>query len=205
MTVFALLLAAGESTRMGSPKPLLDWGGEPLVTYQVRQLQMAGADVVVVVLGYAAEQVCAAVPTAGVQVVLNERYQEGRASSVRAGAAAIDTGAEAVIIINVDQPRPAAISRQLLLVHRGTGYLITVPEYGGRRRHPVVVSGTLVPELRQVEEATLGLRAVMQRHAAQTQRIPIDDPLLELDLNTPEAYLQAHRLAFGRPPTERVP
>lgn len=201
MTTAALLLAAGESTRMGTPKPLLDWGGEPLIAYQVRQLQAAGADVVIVVLGHAAEQIRPVVPEGGVQVVVNERYREGRASSVRAGAAALSNDIEAVIILNVDQPRSAEISRRLLATHRTADFLITMPEYQGHGGHPVVISGTLIAELRRVEEATQGLRAVIERHAAETQRVAIDNPVITLDLNTPEDYVQAHLGFFGRRPT----
>jgi CTP:molybdopterin cytidylyltransferase MocA len=118
---------------MGSPKPLLDWGGEPLIAFQVRQLQQAGAGLVVVVLGHAASEVRAVLPAEGVRIVINTVYAEGRASSVRAGARAI-AGAEVVIALNVDQPRPWEIGRDLLAVHQAGDALITVPEYEGRRQ-----------------------------------------------------------------------
>ena len=76
-----MLLAGGESTRMGAPKPLLDWGGRTLVEYQVEQLREAGADQVIVVLGHRADEVLPHVHRAGAQAIINELYAGGRASS----------------------------------------------------------------------------------------------------------------------------
>src|SRR5262249_31372537 len=86
--VRALLLAAGESRRMGTPKQLLDWDGQELVAYQVEQLRAAGADEVIVVLGHEAAAIARVAEAAGGRVVLNPEYRSGRASSVRVGARA---------------------------------------------------------------------------------------------------------------------
>jgi molybdenum cofactor cytidylyltransferase len=184
---------------MGSPKPLLDWGGEPLVAFQVRQLQEAGADLVVVVLGHAASEVRPAIRSEGVRVVINTVYEQGRATSVRAGAVAIPD-AEAIFVLNVDQPRPWEVGKTLLAAHRNGDAIITVPEYDGHRQHPILFSGSLLRELQEVTEETEGIREVMERHRERTQRVPIDDSRLALDFNTSDAYRQAHLLWFGRPP-----
>jgi molybdenum cofactor cytidylyltransferase len=85
LTIAAILLAAGESTRMGRLKQLLPWDGTPLIAWQVGQLQEAGADDVVVVLGHEAEQIRSAVPEPA-RVVINPDYKQGRATSLRARA-----------------------------------------------------------------------------------------------------------------------
>ena len=61
----------------------------------------------------------------------------------------------------------------------------------GRRGHPVLFSGRLLPEMREVQDATLGLRAVVHRHLAGQQEVPVDSPLIHTDLNTPAAYAAA--------------
>ncbi|MCH7484599.1 MAG: nucleotidyltransferase family protein [Chloroflexi bacterium] len=186
-TISAILLAAGESRRMGSPKPLLAWQGVTLIEYQITQLREAGVNDVIAVLGHHADDFLPLVTTSGARAVVNERYREGRASSLRAGAAAAE-GAKTVVILSVDQPRPAAVTRRLLTEHTSG---ITVPSHHGRRGHPVVLDGSLLPELREVSEATQGLRAVIARHAAEVRDVPFDSPTVLLDLNTPADYQRA--------------
>ena len=184
----ALLLAAGESTRMGRPKPLLEWNGRTLIEYQVGELLAAGAGEVVVVLGHRAEEVRPYAERAGGRVALNPAYREGRAGSIRAGAAVLQNDVSAIVILSVDQPRGRDITRAVLAEHLGQDNVITVPVFDGRRGHPAVLSGRLLTELREVEESTEGLRAIMQRHAAERREVVVDDRAVLLDLNLPSDY-----------------
>jgi molybdenum cofactor cytidylyltransferase len=189
--IAALLLAAGESTRMDSPKPLLLWQGEPLVAYQVRQLRAAGVSDVVVVVGHEAARVRPVAEAAGGRVIVNPGYRAGRAGSVRAGAAALADDVRAVVTLNVDQPRRAALVRCILDAHLAGGAAITTPEEGGRRGHPVIFAGSLLAELRAVTEETEGLRAVVRRHSGRRRIVPVDDPAIHLEFNTPDEYAAA--------------
>ena len=192
----ALLLAAGLSSRMGQPKPLLPWGPTPLVVWQVEQLQQAGVDCVVVVTGHAGEAVAAALAGSGAIIAHNADYAAGRAGSVRVGAAALPDDLAVVALLNVDQPRPAAVTRALLAAHHQGAALITTPLHAGRHGHPVLFAGALLPELRAVTEAGEGVRMVLRVHRAETIETPIADPRVLLDLNTPDAY-QAALPLFG--------
>lgn len=194
--VTAILLCAGRSSRMGRPKPLLPWGDRTLVAYHVAELAAAGCDPVIVVLGHEAEAILPHLDHPSVEVVVNPRYDEGRASSLRAGAQAVPYDAEAVVTLSVDQPRPRDVVARLLSAHERGGVLITQPEYRGRRGHPVVLSAALLPELRQVAEETLGLRAVLRAHANETRLVPFDDPVVTVDVNTPDDLARALPL-FG--------
>lgn len=196
MSSAAILLAAGESTRMGRPKALLPWAGTTLIEYQVGQLREAGVSRVVVVLGHEAEAVRPQVP-AEAQVVVNERYAEGRASSLRTGAKALPDGADPIVVLGVDQPRPAALMRELLEAHGERGAAITVPVVEGRRGHPSVVAGTLLGELRRAEEASQGLRGVIASHEEEVVEVAVERAEARLDLNTPEEY-EAARARFGQ-------
>lgn len=196
MTVAAILLAGGESSRMGTPKPLLEWGGRTLVEYQIAQLREAGVDRVVAVLGASADDVRPLVHQAGALSVINELYREGRASSVRVGAAALGEDVRTVVVLNVDQPRPSSVTARLLAEHTSASRLITVPSFEGSRGHPAVFAASLLPELREVREATQGLRAVLQAHAADVAEVPFDTPVVLLDLNEPEQYRQARETYF---------
>lgn len=197
MTVAAILLAAGESKRMGMPKPLLEWGGHTLIEYQVAQLKGPPIDEVVVVLGHQADRIAPLVRQSGIRVVINEGYSEGRASSLRVGAAALGVGIDAVLVLNVDAPRPHWIIARLVEEHLAQGSLITVPVYRGERGHPSVLAGSLLPELREVRDESLGLRAILERHAAAVREIPFDLPVVLLNINDPGQYLEARTSYFG--------
>jgi len=177
---------------MGSPKPLLDWAGETLIEYQVRQLRHAGVDHVIAVLGHRADEVRPLAERAGATVVVNEGYAEGRASSLRAGAEAIPAGTAEIVVLNVDQPRPATVIRRLLKEHLASGALITLPTHEGKRGHPALFCGSLLPELQAVTDADEGLRAVVHRRAADVRDVAFDSPIVLLDINDPAGYERAH-------------
>lgn len=184
--ISSILLAAGMSTRMGQPKALLDWGGEPLICYQIRQLQEAGVDEVVVVLGYRADDIHRKLHGLTYRSVLNPVYQLGRAGSLRAGAKAVRPEASAIVLLNVDQPRPADLIRSVIEGHTSADSA-TRPVHGDRHGHPVVVAGRLRNELLSATEDERGLRGVMEAHVNEIVDVPSDERCL-LDLNTPDDY-----------------
>ena len=206
MTIAAILLAGGESSRMGTAKPLLEWGGNTLIEYQLAQLKEPPVDRLVVVLGHRADEVLPYVRSAGPDVVgvINELYAEGPASSLRLGAAALPDETTAILVLGVDQPRPHDVIARLVDAHRRSGSLITVPTYDEKRGHPPLLDGSLLPELREVNEATQGLRAVIERHAADVIELPFETSAVLLDLNRPQEYQKARASYFapmgGRPP-----
>jgi molybdenum cofactor cytidylyltransferase len=187
VTVAAILLAAGESTRMGRLKQLLPWDGVPLVAWQVGQLREAGADDVVVVLGHAAEEVERALPPEA-QAVVNPNYMQGRATSLRRGAEALADDVQAVLILSVDQPRPAWLSRRLIERWREDHALVVSPRFSDGYGHPILLDGSLLMELREVRDETLGLRAVIDRHADAAVAIIVENDAVNVDLNTPVHY-----------------
>lgn len=192
----AILLAAGESTRMGEPKQLLDWQGRTLVAAQVETLLEARCSPVIVVLGAHATRVREAIAVgADVQVTTNRQWRSGRASSIRAGARAVPSAVDAVAIVSVDQPtRAAVVTRLVDELGLSTDALIAVPRHEGRNGHPPVFRAELLPELQQVTERQEGLRQIRRRHADRTIFLEMNDPLVTLNLNTPEAYRRAIEL-----------
>ncbi len=197
MTTVAILLAAGESTRMGRLKQLLPWAGGTLVDWQVGQLVAAGADEVVVVLGHEAEAVGGGVSQPAARVVVNAHYRQGRASSLRRGAEAVSEPVEAIVVLSVDQPRPAWLTRRLLERRAATAAKVVQPRLGSGRGHPVVLDGALLAELRGVREEDLGLRAVLDRHASGLEVVEVGRPELDVDLNTLEDYKAAYAAFEG--------
>jgi len=190
VTAAAILFAGGESTRMGRPKALLPWGDATLIEYQVRELHAAGFDEIVVVLGHAAGEFRPHVP-AKARVVVNEAYREGRASSLRVAASALSDEADPIVVLSIDQPRPRRVHEWLLSAHRNSGTLITVPTSHGRRGHPAVVAGSLLSELRNASERKHGLRGIIAAHDGDVREVPVDSPVIFLNINTPEEYERA--------------
>lgn len=209
-----ILLAAGASTRMGEPKPLLDWGGQPLVAWESREaLRAAAVGTVVVVLGRRAEHVRAVLAALGrpeaIRYAFNQRWPQGRATSLavgarallRAGAAPAGDRPEFVVIQNVDQPSPHEVIDDLIAALRAAPeHDAAQPRYRGKGGHPVVLRGALLPQLAAATEATLGLRAILERHPPLA--VPMDDrPVVRLDMDTPAALAEGRRL-FGIAPTD---
>ena len=191
--IAAILLAAGESTRMGRPKQLLDWQGRPLVAAQVETLLEAQCRPVVVVLGAHANRIRQTIPArADVQIATNHQWRGGRASSIRAGARAVPPGVDAVVVVSVDQPSsPDVITRLTRELDSSRDPLIAVPRHDGRNGHPPIVRAELLPELQNVTERNEGLRQVRRRHADRTIFLEMDNPIVTLNLNTPDAYRSA--------------
>ena len=200
MALVAILIASAAPERPDDGPPALwPWrDNETLVEYQVRQLRDAGCDPVIVVLGTHEDAVRPLVHRAGVLAVINELYAEGRASSVRVGAGALGEDVDRALILNVDQPRPSAVHGTLLAAVVETEKLIAVPVHDGRRGHPVVFDRSLFPELRQVREATAGMRAVMQQHEADILEVSFDTAVVTLDMNRPEDYEAARATYFEK-------
>jgi molybdenum cofactor cytidylyltransferase len=195
--ISSILLGAGISTRMGRPKPLLDWGGEPLIAYQVRQLREAGVDEVIAVLGFHGDEIHRQMRDLDCRVMFNARYPAGRASSLRIGAKAANRDADAIVVLNVDQPRPANFTRTLIEAHRPE-CMATRPLADGRHGHPVIVSGQLREEMMAATEEEHGLQGILRRHANELGDYPAD-PVCHLDINTPEEYSAAlGRFEFAR-------
>ena len=192
MTVAAILLAAGASERMGRPKALLPWvGGLTLVEYQVEQLLVAGVEAIEVVLGSDADEIIPLIAGDNVEPIVNRRWREGRAGSVRTGATAVPRGTDTALVVNVDQPRPANVYRRLIDAHRDRAAAISRPTHGDAHGHPIVLGEAALAEARNVTDEKMGLRAVVERHRHELLEVPFDDPVVLLDLNTPEEYERA--------------
>ena len=191
LAVSAILIAAGESTRMGRPKPLLTWHGLPLVQYQTASLIEAGVSEVVVVLGHEHDTVVPHVKGPGVRYVLNPLYPEGKTTSIKAGLRALGPTTEAILLLAVDQPRPSGIVATIIDAHRRAKALITSPIHLGCGGHPLMFSPELKAELERITEERQGVREVFLAHKREVSEVEIDDPIVRLDLNSPEEYDEA--------------
>jgi len=190
---------------MGELKALLPWeGGEALATYQVRQLLESGVERVVVVVGHREAEVRRCLPTdERIVVVRNPEYRSGKVSSILVGVRGCDSAAH-VLILGVDQPRPAELIGKVVRRHIDGKKAITIGGYGERRGHPVAFGPALRDELLAIREETQGLRSVLQGHADEVEVVDTGSPLALVNLNTPEDYEDARRVAGLRSSTWRA-
>ena len=192
----AVVLAAGESRRMGEPKQLLRWQGEPLVTRAARIALESGASETVVVTGAVGEQVEAALAplrAAGrgrLRVVFNPAWQDGQAGSVRAAVEALPAACEAVLFLPVDQPRlPAGLLRRLWQAWRGGSDLGAVTVDGAIRGAPGLFDRRFFGQLRQVQGDGGGGK-LLRRYAAEVSAIEAPYEWVA-DVDTPEDWRTA--------------
>jgi molybdenum cofactor cytidylyltransferase len=189
----AVILAAGASERMGSPKALLAWGSGTLLDYALHQAHSAGIETVVVVLGPATrhlERELAEVTTA-----FNPEPTTGRSASIRLGCEALPDDLEAVVIQSVDQPCTSEVLVSVLTALTAGDADGAIPVYQGRRGHPVCFAGRLLAELRNVNEQDQGLRAIVRGHAERLLEVPVGTESVVWNLNDPVAYAAARASA----------
>ena len=196
--VAAVLLAAGESTRMNEMKALLPWtSGKSLIAHQAQALGAADYSPVVVVLGHLADRLRQEIEGQPVIIVENPRYRRGRTTSVVAGIGALPSSVDALLIVSVDQPRSVELLRTLREWWSAARSPIAVPSLDGRPGHPPLFSASLLPELCAISEARQGLREVVSRHRNERLLVPVEDPLTLVNLNTREEY-DAAKAAVSR-------
>ena len=189
----ALVLAAGESRRMGRLKSLLPLGSRTVLQRVVDGLADTGAAPILVVLGHRAEEVGKCLADRRVTLIVNERYPQGMLSSIQWGARNLPPEAPAFLLCLGDHPdiRPEVI-RALTEAWNARPGCIVVPTVGGRRGHPILIDARHLPALLALREPQT-LRDLV--HAPETVRIEVpvesDGPLLDLD--TPEEYEAALR------------
>jgi molybdenum cofactor cytidylyltransferase len=191
----AVILAAGASERMGSPKALLAWGNGTLLDSAVHQARAAGIEHIVVVLGPATRHLASELTD--VTVAFNPEPTTGRSTSIRIGSQVVPEAVRAVVIQSVDQPCPADVLVSILAGLERVEADVAVPVFHGRRGHPVCFAGRLLAELRAVSEQTAGLRAIVRGHAERSIEVPVDSESVVWNLNDPDAYAAA-RAATGR-------
>jgi CTP:molybdopterin cytidylyltransferase MocA len=185
----AIILAAGASTRMGSPKQLLPLKGQSLLTGVVEAALAAKVWPVVVVLGAHAEKIRPLLARHPVLVAENPAWAEGMASSLRAGIATLQQFSRAIdgaVVALCDQPGfSAAVVGQLIAAQRATGRSIAAARYDGRHGAPALFLRAHFPALASLTGEE-GARTLLNRSADDVAAV--DLPALAVDLDTPADY-----------------
>ncbi|WP_133741522.1 nucleotidyltransferase family protein [Actinorugispora endophytica] len=187
-----LLLAAGQGSRLGVPKALLEVAGERLVDRGVRTLREGGCDPVYVVTG------AAEVAVDGASGVHNPDWDSGMGSSLRAGLDVLSEEVEAVVIALTDQPlvSPPAV-RRLVDAFDG-GARAVVATYAGNPRNPVLLAREHWPSVHALAEGDVGARPFLRAYSHLVTEIPCDDVARPDDIDTPEDLARLRELCEPR-------
>src|SRR5262249_35458281 len=186
--VSAVVLAAGMSRRMGTPKQLLRIEGKTVLERTAAIVRASNAKEIGLVLGFAADTVEKEIPTGNIKVVRNPDYEQGMGTSLRAGLAAVNPAATAAIIVLADQPfvQPATLN-QLIECHRTRRPQIVIPMFRGFRGNPVLLDRSAFAEVRELS-GDVGCRAIFGKHTENIYKLPMDDPGILLDIDSREDF-----------------
>jgi molybdenum cofactor cytidylyltransferase len=188
--ISAIVLAAGESSRMGRPKQMLAWRGKTLLRHVLDSLIDSDADEIVLVLGYEAEAIRNSLTDLQIKIVINPDYKLGMASSLRAGLLAIDPGSEAFLVLLADQPGigPEIVNRLIRGFRQADPRRgIVRPVYRGRQGHPVLIGAQYLQEALQLK-GDVGARQILIDHPDDILEIDVDQDAILEDIDTPDEY-----------------
>jgi molybdenum cofactor cytidylyltransferase len=186
--IAALILAAGLSSRFGDGHKLLaPLDGKPVLRHAVEHALASSASPVLVVTGHRAEEIRAAAGP-GVGIVHNPSYAEGLASSLRAGLTALPQGLDGVFVCLGDMPdvTPATFEALISAFNPVEGRAICLPVIGGKRGNPTLWGLQFLPELMRLE-GDAGARSLFGPHAEWVCEVPVADPGILHDYDTPAA------------------
>lgn len=186
--IWAIILAGGESRRMGSPKMLLPFRGSTMLGRVIEQVISSKVDNILVILGAEKEKVRELLNVYPVNVCYNDEYKDGMLSSVKCGIRHLPDSCRAFLVFQGDQPliltsTTDKIIESYLLAGKG----IFVPVYGNKRGHPLLVDRQYIPDIQQLKD-DYGLRGLALKFPGEVTVVEVDDPGILRDFDTPEDY-----------------
>ena len=191
--ISAIILAAGEASRMGRLKQLLPWGESTILGTVINNIQESELDGQVrVVLGAESERIKAELSDYNCQFLTNPDYTRGMFSSVMIGIKDLPQDTTGLLFMLADQPLVTTdIYNQLINYFKKEEPLLLVPSYNQRRGHPLIISAELIPEIYKLREDGVpegGLRALLDKYEDEIEYYNLDQEGVIIDLDYYEDY-----------------
>ena len=200
--VAAILLAAGQSKRMGAFKPLLPFGEKTVIESCVDYLQRGGVEAIVVVLAHRAEAIKEKLKGFPVSFAFNPDPESEMGESIACGVREIPPDCQATLIAPTDYPAiPAEVVAALINSWRTRSAKLLAPKYEGGGGHPVLVDLCFRDQLLHLDPQR-GLRGLFDEYRDQVLRVPVDSPFIARDIDTWEDYRGLYQSVFGSEPPE---
>jgi molybdenum cofactor cytidylyltransferase len=186
--IFAVILAAGESSRMGMPKALLQIHGKTFLEYLLESIKKAGLENISVIVGHDAEMVMTKFLNLNVDFIINKDYKKGQLSSIQAAIKSVPKNTDAVLICPIDRPLfSSGLINKLFSDFVRTGSPVVVPVYDAKRGHPMIFSSSVFMELMRAP-IDVGARAVVWAHHSEVVEVPTNEEGILINIDTPELY-----------------
>ncbi len=202
--VVAIVLAAGQSRRMGAFKSLLPFGKTTVIQNCINNLYAGGVADIVVVLGHRAAEVQASLGNfPDLQFTLNPDPDSEMSASIACGVRQLPSTAKAIVIALTDQPAIPPGVIQTLIREWTAGAKLVVPECQGRGGHPVLIDLAFREQLLALDQQR-GLRALFDANRSVVQRPVVDSAYIARDMDTWDDYLTLHMDVFGSLPAEQT-
>jgi molybdenum cofactor cytidylyltransferase len=186
--IWAIILAAGESKRMGFPKMLLDFNGSTMLEIVIRSVKNSAVSNILVVLGAYRNELVEMVAKQNVNYCYNDNYKDGMLSSVKCGFGNLPADFDAVLIFQGDQPliSPEVVN-MLITSFRTSVKGIVIPVHNGIRGHPILIDKKYRNDIVNLD-ASEGLRALAHLFSDDVLEVEVNDPGILRDFDTYEEY-----------------
>ena len=199
--VAAIILAAGQSKRMGAFKPLLPFGKQSVIKSCIQYLEDGGVESIVVVLGHRSDDVRKHLADTSVSFAFNPDPQSEMGASIAAGVSELPSNARATLIALVDYPAIPSSVVSALIAAWVQGSRLVKPTSNGRGGHPVLVDLSLRDELLSLNPK-LGLKGLFDKQSGEVNRLEVDSPYIARDIDTWDDYRALYIEVFGAEPSE---
>ncbi len=186
--IWAMILAAGESKRMGKPKLLLPYGEKTIIETIVETIVSSNVENTLVILGSDREKIEEKIRNSPVKIVYNSNFRSGMLSSVQCGFKAVPEETRAVLVVLGDQPKISAdVINKLIDAYKSSGKGIVLPVYKKERGHPVLIDVKYGEEVENLSPE-VGLRGTVYNHPEDILEVDIETPSIFQDIDDESDY-----------------
>jgi molybdenum cofactor cytidylyltransferase len=189
--IVGIILSAGESKRMGTPKQLLPWGKTIILQQVIDNVTASRLETILLVLGYRADDIAAKIKLSPkIRIFINDEFKTGMSSSVKCGIKNAPVDAQAFMLLLGDQPfiHPNIINK-LIESYRASRHGIVIPVFNGQRGHPVIFDSQYRKELLSISDH--GAKEVVNKHTTDIFEVKVDSSKILTDIDTPQEYQEA--------------